>query len=313
MKRFIVLLAVMLVPALAVSAQQQAPENRSAAPAEPSGVAVENVIITAPKQRPEHQLNSFIIAHAAASPLLGKIARWQAGICPVTVGLSPKLNLYVTQRIIRVAMMAHAPLSSDEPCRPNILVLATAQPQEMLDFIRVKRPGLLGFHYKSQAQRVATMKLPVQAWYSTATEDFYGFLYADAPVISWDYAVPGAAGIPGGVHVSGSRTGDGLKSEFNTAIILLDSTKLPGQEIGPLADYIAMLALSQGQYYDSCQEIPTITNLMASGCEGDMKPKALTDIDVTYLRGLYKMDAGGSFKGERGSIAYAMKQELGGY
>ena len=119
MKRFIVLLAVMLVPALAVSAQQQAPENRSAAPAEPSGMAVESVIITAPKQRPEHQLNSFIIAHAAASPLLGKIARWQAGICPVTVGLSPKLNLYVTQRIIRVAMMAHAPLSSDEPCRPK--------------------------------------------------------------------------------------------------------------------------------------------------------------------------------------------------
>jgi hypothetical protein len=32
-----------------------------------------------------------------------------------------------------------------------------------------------------------------------------------------------------------------------------------------------------------------------------MKPNTLTDIDVTYLRGLYKMDAGSSYRGQRGS------------
>jgi hypothetical protein len=191
--------------------------------------------------------------------------------------------------------------------------LATPEPQKLLDFIREKRRALLGFHYRPQAQRIATMTFPVQAWYSTATEDFKGFISADLPSGDLGYGVMSTLGEPAGYNTSGSRLGDGLKSEVTTAVIIVDTNKIAGQEIGPLADYIAMLALSQGQYYDVCQEIPTITNLMAPGCGGDMKPAALTDIDVTYLRGLYKMNAGTSFMGERGSIAYEMKKDLGGY
>ena len=86
-----------------------------------------------------------------------------------------------------------------------------------------------------------------------------------------------------------------------------------GQPIGPLADYIAMLALGQGQYYDDCQPVPTITNFMAPKCESPMKPAGLTDIDMTYLRGLYHMSPGGSYMLERAHIAFAMKKELGGY
>ena len=74
-----------------------------------------------------------------------------------------------------------------------------------------------------------------------------------------------------------------------------------------------MLALSQGQYYDTCQNVPTITNLMASGCGDEMKPAAITDVDMTYLRGLYKMAPDGNYLGERASIAYEMKKDLGGY
>ena len=93
----------------------------------------------------------------------------------------------------------------------------------------------------------------------------------------------------------------------------MDSQRIAGQPIGPLGDYIAMLALSQGKYYDECQPVPTITNLLAPNCADNRKPAALTDIDVTYLRGLYKMSPGGTFGGERASIAYVMKKELGGY
>jgi hypothetical protein len=292
--------------ALAASAQEAPAENES------SGVAVESVIVTAPKERPERQLDNFIIAHAAPSPFLRKIARWKDGICPVTIGLPAKLSLYVTQRIVRVAMMAGAPLDSREPCRPNIAVVATPQPQELLDMVRTKRPGLLGFHYVSQAEKVATMRRAIQAWYSTATEDFYGFVQSDGG--GYNLNTEDALSAQGiAAHVSGMRTGDGLKSQFTTAIIVVDSTKIAGQAIGPVADYIAMLALAQGQYYDVCQNVPTITNLLAPDCAEGRRPAALTDIDVTYLRGLYKMAPGGSYMGERGSIAFAMKKELGGY
>jgi hypothetical protein len=284
------------------------------ASAQPQGTPVESVIVTAQKQRPEEALNQFIIVHAAPSPALGKIARWKTGICPLAIGLSPKFNQFITQRLIRVAMLAGAPLDSSEPCRLNILILATSQPQDVLDFVRTKRPALLGFHYRSQSARIAAMHLPIQAWYSTATEDFHGLVAADIPNGDLGYGVMSTTGAPRGVNVSGNRAiGDGLKSELTTAIVLVDAGKIGGKEIGALADYVAMLALSQAQSYEDCQPVPTITNLMASGCAEGTRPDGITDIDATYLRGLYKMDAGRSLLGERSSIAYEMKKELGGY
>src|SRR5271154_6380314 len=86
-------------------------------------------------------------------------------------------------------MAAGVPLAKDEPCRPNVAVLATPQPQQLLDFIRQKRVGLLGFHYRPQAEQLATMKLPIQAWYSTATEDFMGLISADLPSGALGYGV----------------------------------------------------------------------------------------------------------------------------
>jgi hypothetical protein len=274
---------------------------------------VENVIVTEPRFRTEEALDAFIIGHAAPTPLLGKIGRWKTGICPVTIGLPEKFSLYVTERIIKLAMAAGAPLAKGGLCRPDVAVLATPEPQKLLDFVRAKRPALLGFHYHSQAERIATMRLPIQAWYSTATEDFWGLISADLPSGDLGYGVMSSFGYLPRYHVSGFRTGDGLKSEFTTAIIIMDTTKIVGQEIGPLADYIAMLALSQGQYYDTCQEVPTITNLMAGACAPEMKPAAITDVDLDYLRGLYSMNAGGSYIGERSAIAYEMKKDLGGY
>jgi hypothetical protein len=308
MKSFSGLLAI-LASAWAISSASAADQ-----PTPPSqGLAVENVIVTEPRFRTEKALDNFIIGHAKPSPFLGKIARWKKGICPVTLGLPDKFDLYVTQRIIRVAMAAGAPLDQHEPCRPNVAVLATPQPQQLLDFIRQKRVGLLGFHYRPQAEQLATMRLPIQAWYSTATEDFMGLISADIPDGALGYGVMSPFGRLPFMSVSGSRTGDGLKSEFTTAIIVVDSSKIAGQEIGPIADYIAMLTLAQGRYYDSCQDVPTITNLMAPGCEAQMKPAAITDVDMTYLRGLYRMDAGSSYIGQRGSIAFEMKKDLGGY
>lgn len=308
-----ILLAALLSGGLVLSARaQDAP-----APLAPASPAVENVIVTSPALRTERALNNFIIAHAAPTQWLGKIARWKTGICPLTIGLTDRFNQYISQRILRFAVMAGAPRAPDDrPCRPNILVLAAPQPQALLDFMRTKRPSLLGPHYISQRQKIATMTLPVQAWYSTATEDFRGFISADLP--SWDlgYGVMSsghdALGFTG-AYVSGSRMGNGLKSEFTTAVIIVDTRKIGGQQIGPLADYIAMLALSQGKSYDTCQDVPTINNLLAADCPDNLKPAALTDIDATYLRGLYQMDAGRDFLGQRGSIAYEMKKELGGY
>src|SRR5579863_1863368 len=89
---------------LAVLAPVLGSDALAAEPQTPPSPAVENVIVTEPRLRTEKALDNFIIAHAAPSPFLGKIARWKTGICPLVIGLPDKFDFYISQRIIRVAM-----------------------------------------------------------------------------------------------------------------------------------------------------------------------------------------------------------------
>ena len=84
------------------------------------------------------------------------------------------------------------------------------------------------------------------------------------------------------MFVTGSRLGDGLSSGFNHVVIVAEPAKLLDYELGTLADYIAMLALSQIQQPDTCEDLRSILNLLASGCS--TIDRALTSSDFAYLR-----------------------------
>jgi len=58
-----------------------------------------------------------------------------------------------------------------------------------------------------------------------------------------------------------------------------------GQQIVPLADYISMLALTQINSLDACQQLPSIVNKLAADC--DHAADGLTQFDLAYLQGLY--------------------------
>ena len=71
---------------------------------------------------------------------------------------------------------------------------------------------------------------------------------------------------------------------------MVDSTKLAGQEIVPLSDYIAMLALTQINSLAACQELPSIVNRLVQDC--GHPADSLTIYDLAYLQGLYHMTTG---------------------
>jgi len=101
-----------------------------------------------------------------------------------------------------------------------------------------------------------------------------------------------------------------LRSSFYNVLIVADPSKLKNYEMGSLADYIAMLALTQVSSLDSCPQLPSIMNMLAQDCDG--KVGALTDNDIAYLRGLYKAASDQTLGTQRNGIAYQMNQELGG-
>jgi len=112
-------------------------------------------------------------------------------------------------------------------------------------------------------------------------------------------------------RVTGNRINDGARSGFNHIIIVIDSRKLAGQNFVSLADYISMLALTQLNSLDTCQQLTSIVNMLAPNC--DQKADGITGFDLAYLRGLYRMAPDGDYLGERASIAFEMKKDLGGY
>jgi hypothetical protein len=86
--------------------------------------------------------------------------------------------------------------------------------------------------------------------------------------------------------------------------------KLADYEVGTLADYIAMLALTQLNSLDVCQQLPSVINLLAPNCPSP--PDAISESDLGYLRGLYSMSADGNLRMQQDGIAHQMKQSLRG-
>jgi hypothetical protein len=73
-----------------------------------------------------------------------------------------------------------------------------------------------------------------------------------------------------------------------------------------LADYISLLALTQLNSLDVCQQLPSIINLLARDCAG--APSELTENDMGYLKGLYSMRADANLRTQQDGIAYRMEQ-----
>jgi hypothetical protein len=300
----------------------------SAAMAQTAAPALESVTVTA--TRPHRDaINHFLFSHATATRMTDKVARWTTPICPQTYGLGPKYAKYVTDRVRGIAANVGAPVSRDASCRPNIQIVFTTTPHVLLDNIRDKQPTYLGYHDNSrQAAKLATFSRAIQSWYTTATGDLSGQPQVDSAHgggITVELPAPPSTG-PGGMGgldqgtftlnlpsasartVTGGRLGDGLTSSFYNIIIIAEPAKLLDVEVGTVADYIVMLALSQPGPLDQCEALPTITNLLVKDCGNQVA--TITDGDLAYLRSRYKMSLSGTLQMQRSQILYQMQDVL---
>ena len=285
---------------------------------------VENVTVTGTKSR--EVMDQYIQNFAAPTRMAGKLARWREGVCPQVVGLKPDYVGFIEKRIRDVAAQVGAPVGAAN-CRSNIQVVFTTAPQALLDDVRAHQPEYLGYADTVTArEKLALVTRPLQAWYSTATRDLDGNIEVDGrktlgTTMEWPPVQPG-----GDMHVSGmapielsqaritkstgGRLRDGISSELNHVIVVAEPGKLLDHEIGELADYIAMLSLAQIGSLDVCQPLPSIVNMLAKDC--GHPAQALTDNDLAYLKGLYKMSPDGSARSQAGQISYQMQQSLTG-
>jgi len=247
-------------------------------------------------------VDNFVESFVTPTRLTGKVARWEDGVCPRTVGQPPAIAGVVSQRVKDLAAFVGAPVNPSPSCTPNIEIVFTATPQELLDSIRKRDADALGFaETAAQRNQLATVTRPIQAWYTTQTRDLRGISRIDSaqrrgegvamPCFTCGRGGGATAYLPGATYasVTGNRIDDGVRSVFYHVLIVADPSKLQDHGIGPLADYIAVLALTQINSLDTCQQLPSIENMLAQGCAA--KTDMLTKNDAAYLRGLYQMSA----------------------
>ena len=138
---------------------------------QPAAPPVENVTVNG-QSAPDQEIQAFVESRVAPTFRLGKVAQWKKGICPTVLGLKSDLTDFVANRMQDIAVEVGAPVNTDPHCEHDIQIVFTTTPQALLDDIREHYDALLGYHEtESQAQAMANVTHPIQAWYSTVTLD----------------------------------------------------------------------------------------------------------------------------------------------
>ena len=288
---------------------------------EPASPAISTVTVTAKRASQSDVVRSvmvpFVDLHAARDPKTGLMLRAApSGVCPITLGLSDPYSQFVTARIAAVARSVGVTVRKIGKCQPNIEVLFSDDPQSLVDDL-AKRSwgGILGFHHVQDERSLAHMSRPIQAWYKTGTLSDSGAsdpagdqdgLHSSIPMQAVVDQDDGSSPRSG----TGSRIPPPNSGQILNVMIVVDTGKLDGQEIGPIADYAAMLALSQAKGLDHCGKLPSILDLLATDCASDTKAQALTEGDLAFLRALYATNIKGSATDARNIIARGMARDL---
>jgi hypothetical protein len=267
---------------------------------------VSGVTVTAP-QKPNPLVDpasQFVRQHLPASTFTEQYPRFHEAVCVRVIGLPAEFDAFVAKRIVEIAAQVHAPVAQDANCKPNVHVIFSNHPQAQLADIAKRKDILLGFYWNdNELKKMAAFTRTVGAWYVTATRDQFGEnrLEIHDPT-AWQNPRAGRAG---------SRLSNGMGAELEHSLIVVDAGKIADEKIGPVADYIAVLALAKWQGLERCNPaIPTILNLMADGCDADTAPEAATPADLALLTGLYAVETRESGSQQRMSIADRMEKEL---
>lgn len=201
-----------------------------------------------------------IVTNQAVSTDYHWVVRFDGQLCAKVFGLPPDQAAALKSRIYAVAEAAALRLSSPYRSCPqtNLWIVFTPNPQGELDKDMAKDRPNVG-DSANWIWDVKTVSRPIQAWYDMR------ICYACGPR-------PIGAGVIG-------------------ALVLVDPVRTGGANLETIADYVAMLVLSEPRSPERCQTLPSIMDLFAGACPGRPAPTGLTPTDLAYLKAVYTAGA----------------------
>jgi hypothetical protein len=297
---FVAVLSVALfIPQIVSTATPPSPSPPGASPDLPE------VTVIAPRPATASEIagdNVMIFVNSHSKPReggTGTLSRWKEAVCIKTEGLPSAFEDYVFARVEAIAAAVKTPQEKRNPCRPNVYVIFTNEPQRFIDTVADQNPELLGYHYTAQLKKLKTIDRPIQAWHVTGLQS-----EADLSGVVLD-----SVWAPPLIVPSATRISTAIQSFILFTLVVVDGKKISGYPLGAIADYIAMLALAQVRLIDHCGELPSILDLMATVCTRT-KSQSITAADLAYLRSLNTVGQEVDYFIQTKAIEFKMKKQL---
>lgn len=236
-----------------------------------------------------------------APPPGTRTARWNTELCISVSNMQPRFAQFVIDRIARTALDVGVDVGGPG-CRPNVVIVATDDGAATAD--RLVRGAGFGFRPTISGSNLGQVALRQ-------------FRTSDAPVRWWHVTLPVMADtgqlanalrgdVPPTVVIRrGSRLVSDVRYDLALAIVVIDMSKTGEVPMGLLADYSAMVVLSQIDPSVGTRQQATILNLFnEAGVDG------FSDWDRDYMSALYSADADrAKASQQRSSIVSALADE----
>ena len=258
---------------------------QTTAQTDPSGpTSLEDVVVTG---RPLMEMINQFVEQVSAPARNRGLARWRGGVCVSVVNLRPTTARYMVDRISARAM--ELGLRPGEPgCQPNVVVIATVDANALTrEFVasrpRMFRVGGAGMDRGGAAfARFQTNDQPVRWWnVSMPAQRDTG---QRATRIPGDGDGGGVMGYAPNIHVfAASRLHTEIVDDMVRSFVIIDMDRVGAVNFQQLADYVAMVSLTQVDPTADTSRYASILNVFddPEGAAG------LTDWDRAYLEGLY--------------------------
>ncbi|HEX3843399.1 MAG TPA: hypothetical protein VHV80_03470 [Steroidobacteraceae bacterium] len=278
----------------------------AAAPAICANPPLSVTIQATQEQALRHRVDDFVASVIAQPIAQESLLRWNTPVCPLVVGLPRNWGELILARISQAARDAHAPLAG-EHCEPNLFVVVSPQPDQVLKQWMANKPKVDTPHGLEPLKQFLHSTRPIRVWYNSEPGCEGGVHQpqsaAQASALGLPYGALSnsvGAGPPGGMgpsfcdnRVDTHLTYGDIRS-ISYAIVVADSNKLHENHVtlGQLGDYAALVGLANIQPDADGGGEPTMLRLF----HDPNPPPGLTPWDRALLYSLYNTSQSGKLQ-----------------
>jgi len=268
--------------------------------------SADDITVTGRKLSPKeyHEKVASFVRDTGVAAGMRPAARWVQPACFRAMGLSDEQGAYVEGLLGRVAAEVGVPVAK-RPCDTNIAVTFTGDAKGVVKAIQKRSP--LRLAETSAVARAALVEgdAPVRWWYTTDRVSRFGTSRGEAsPRMTLD-AGAGGTSLPGSdiptiQHYTSSVVSSQVVRSLQTATVVIDVTKAAGLSLEALASYAALVAFAEINARDAAPDDSILAALKPGG------PRELTEIDLAFLRALYRLPLDREALAQRGLLVDRM-------